>query len=484
MGHEINMNETFRNHPYMMIKRMWSGIWIVMVILLSAGDSVKGLVLKASGAGNILAAALLVLVLGLTGFVSWIGWYRITMSIDGMNFYWNRGGIFRKNISIPLQTISNCNLNQGLVEKLLGIYSVKLDVNSSKTAKNTDLNLVLDRDHAQELRELIFAGKTQKDSAPEHNPENVPTEGIISGTDETVFTSGVFKFGIKDVIRHAALQFSLLAILLFALGAFELFTDVFRGDSSKSGGGIMLILAAAVPAAYQGVAGITQLFDFRIQRIGGRLLLSYGLINNREYTLPVDKINAIQIQESLFARIAGYAMISVSNIGMGDEKKEKTNICLYMKMEECMYLIHELLPEYEVDFRVEKQEKNALVYYAVSRSIYILLPAVIASLILGIWWLVPAGAAAAASAAAANYITPGIKVEDRNVIIRKGYFTAVRWVIPYSHMEIMQICRNPLSDRLGIAYSIIRIRGQMIANRVETGMFRTELIERQAESFR
>ena len=495
MTSENNGNGIFRNHPFMILKNMGGAVWIVIWILVSSFDDIKKLAAYVSGEGNrslftvLIAASVILLLAGLTGGFSWFRWYRITMSIDDMNFYWKKGGIFRRDISIPLNTISNCNLNQNLIEKIFGLYALKIDVNSSEMSKGADLKLILAKDKAVEVRDRIFSSTQNTEMSGGKTAETIEAgfideEAAIAEMQMGKRVSGIYRFDIKDIIRHSVMQFSVVTLIVLIGGIAGFSAGVMSGAERGTEGSILFAAMAIVPVFYQGLQGITRLFNFKVQRIDSRLLLSYGLLNTREYTVPVDKINAIQITESLFARMAGYAMVSVNNIGMGDEKQEKTNICLYMKKDECMKLIGELLPEYDINFSVEKQEKQAITYYAISYLVYIAVPGAVAAGVLKIWQLGIAVLAVAVLAMLWSSFAPGISIGENILIIRRGLFTSVKWVIPYRQIEMMKIHENPLGRRLGIAKILIHIRGPLIAGIVESGMFRKEMIERNAECFR
>ena len=56
--------------------------------------------------------------------------------------------------------------------------------------------------------------------------------------------------------------------------------------------------------------------------------MSCGLIKLRSYTIPVDKITAIEIDQPLVSRLLGRYNAKVVTVGLGDEEGESSNITL------------------------------------------------------------------------------------------------------------------------------------------------------------
>ena len=81
-----------------------------------------------------------------------------------------------------------------------------------------------------------------------------------------------------------------------------------------------------------------------------------------EYTIPVDKIQALVIRQSLVARIFHRYKAEIINIGMGDEEEEKNSfLVLYGTEKQLKEQISLLLPEFldTVEQKVDRMPKSA-----------------------------------------------------------------------------------------------------------------------------
>ena len=70
-------------------------------------------------------------------------WAKTYISIDENTLVIERNTLNKKKNTIGLKNVSNVNLEQNLLEMILGTCKVKLDTNSLSTADQTDVNIVL-----------------------------------------------------------------------------------------------------------------------------------------------------------------------------------------------------------------------------------------------------------------------------------------------------------------------------------------------------
>ena len=109
-----------------------------------------------------------------------------------------------------------------------------------------------------------------------------------------------------------------------------------------------ILIAGSVffSALWDTVKDFIQYYDFRARREKDKIYIRYGFFKKVGYTIPVDKIQALKIHQTWFARIAGRYMVEVVNVGMNDEAGQKAFLVLYSKKEQLKETLHTLLPEF------------------------------------------------------------------------------------------------------------------------------------------
>ena len=92
-----------------------------------------------------------------------------------------------------------------------------------------------------------------------------------------------------------------------------------------------------------------------------------------EYTIPVDKIQALKIRQSMVARIGRRYMAEIINVGMGDDQEEKNSfLILYCAENELRHQLRLLLPEYAdtPDIRTERMPASVWAAWSIPFGIF------------------------------------------------------------------------------------------------------------------
>ena len=87
--------------------------------------------------------------------VAIIKWSKTYITVVDNAILFEKSFIGTKKKSISIINISNINLEQGFLQRILGISTVKLDTNSRTTADKTDFEIILKVDKANEFKEAI-----------------------------------------------------------------------------------------------------------------------------------------------------------------------------------------------------------------------------------------------------------------------------------------------------------------------------------------
>ena len=78
-----------------------------------------------------------------------------------------------------------------------------------------------------------------------------------------------------------------------------------------------------------------------------KLYIRYGILKKVNYTIPAEKISALKLKQTFFARLTGRYTAEIINIGMGDDAAETQSFFLpYCKRNQMEERIRLLLPEF------------------------------------------------------------------------------------------------------------------------------------------
>lgn len=285
-------------------------------------------------------------------------------------FYVNEGSLvcerntLNRNVNtIGIKNISNINIEQNILERILGTCKVKLDTNSLSTANENDISIVLKLKDAKALKAYLLSVLN----------EGIESEPSAEGQQEENMAYDV-ENSIGDIIRHGLLMLSPLAVVSFVISFGIIFTEVKEAvlstDFTSSILAIFINMIAVVlilfSAAGSMLKGFFSYYGLKAKRARNKLYLSYGFFKRTEFEIPVDKINAVEVIQPFFCRIFKRYCVELINVGMTDGNADtKSHLILACKKEEVERQLQLLLPEIPVHlaFTTKKQPKTVLFHY-------------------------------------------------------------------------------------------------------------------------
>lgn len=355
----MESNKRFRNHISIVVEKLGVLGGIVVAYLIANANNIADLVAVGMPSENIMSlflagVAILMVLIVVVGYNVAV-WSRTWISLVDGSIVIERNTLHQKKNTIGIKNISNVNLEQNLFEMLIGTCKVKLDTNSLSTADSTDVKIVLKKAEAEAFRAEVTALLQAHEAVPE-------TDVAVEQWD--------YEASTQDIIMHGLFSIRLSVVLIAIGSTIALFLTTLltlrHGAIAESLGSlfvnIVLFGGMALSAIRNLVMGFLKYYNFKIARRGDKLVMRYGLLKKVHYTIPVRTINGLVVRQSMSARVAGYAMAEIINIGMGDDENEaEAFLCPYSKRETILAHIRALLPELApvVTMEYERQPKSA-----------------------------------------------------------------------------------------------------------------------------
>lgn len=454
-------NIRFRNHFSIVLPNLKGILWIVFMAFISAltGEDARD-VLR-----NILIWVAVIVALVIYQIIIWAKtWISIGEQsiIIECNTFMNR----RKN-TIGIANISNVNLEQGLCAMLLGTCKLKLDTNSLSTANATDVTIVLKKNRAEQLRAFL----TAKIAGEQLQCVEVPTGEIqMRATGVHISSADILLHGIFSSRFLYTIFVPLYIILEFMTEMDQSDLDYIvkeAGDFVAESIGITLLILIAIIlwAALAMILGLAKTaikyWDFRIERKEQKLVIEYGLTKKVNYSIPVDKIQAVVVKQSFLARMFKRYMVEVVNVGMNDDEKEAQSFLLpYGSKKLLKERVQMLLPEFSdcLELEAKRQPKCVWIVWLWPMFIYILIISVI---LFGIAEFAPEMLRVACAGGLAlsmalflakfmNYCTKGTKFNEKIFVAVTGGFARKYVYIKYPNIQYIILKQSFLAKRVGV----------------------------------
>ena len=387
----------------------------------------------------LLLIGVIVVAIGLVVGLHAIIWARTYISIEENMLIVEKNTLNKKRNTINLKTVSNVNLEQNILEMILGTSKVKLDTNSLSTADQTDVKIVLKRAEAEKFRSIVLAKAEGREVILDEVKEDEDATTLIGELGDIIL-HGLFSVRISTII---------VLIILFGI-QFYMMSDIGLenlGETILEVGASLLVAFWYIVVMIWGLAKeFVKYIGFKIKRKEDKVYLSYGLIKKVAYSVPVDKINAVRLTQTWIARLAKRDMVEIINVGMDDDENEtNTFFLLYSKLETIQEQLHMLLPEFDgaIEIKEEKQSKAVwllsvpwlILYIAIVAVAYMFMAdyapelkeaIIFAAVVIFLWRLISKIAA---------FLTKGIKVDEKFLKIVDGKFAKRTLFVKYDKIQ-------------------------------------------------
>lgn len=408
----------------------------------------------------------------LAAFVVVVGWQVLIWSKTYITIQENTIIVERKTLNykkntIGIKNVSNVNLEQNLFEMLLGTCKVKLDTNSLSTADSTDVKIILKKRDAEQFKMLVL-GQIQN--------EIVAAEGEAA---KSFAEAKSYVASAADIIGHGIFSVNIVSALVFVGGVFGtigLFKELINAGSSEGLWDILLTIFVVgwflLGNFWNLAKGFVQYINFQVERREKQIHINYGLIKKVNYSVPVDKINAVTMNQTMFARIGKRYTVELINVGMGDDENEANSFFLpYSKKEKVEELLALLLPEFEtcIQIQEERQPKCVWIIWLIPTIIYLavmgvglgavaeLIPEFLAPVIAGVVVM----SAYLLVARILSYFTEGSKMQDDFLKLVSGSFGRKIVFIKAEKIQFVTLKQNFLAKKFEVQKGTIHLLAAM-----------------------
>ena len=296
-------------------------LWPMLLIWLVRFESLNKLVFFGSIAGVVI----------LLGVISYLQYLFFTFHIDEENneFVIQKGVLNKTRITIQLHKIQQVNINQSLIQRLVGVHKLEIDTagsdkkEASISAISHELATILKERliHHSQLETTVNSEKVVEEASP--------TSFIKIGLPSLIkigFTSNYIKsfaliFLFFTTIVENLQQLNAEVIdedqVTNYLDTLPVYTSVFI----VIGFFITLILLVNL------VRTILKYFDFTIQKSKQAIILSYGLLSTKNTLLNPNKVQKIKVTQNYFQKKLDVTTIGIHQASSDAEKvKEKDQI--------------------------------------------------------------------------------------------------------------------------------------------------------------
>ncbi|KMY48325.1 PH domain-containing protein [Peribacillus loiseleuriae] len=391
------MFEPKRLHPVAVLssilQTLKEAIIPLVVLLFLGGSSGKGI--------QLIIFSVICFFLIVFSVLSWI---RLTYWVENGELRIESGVFVRKKRYIRFERIHSIDVSEGILQRIFGLAQLKVETAGSNGGKpEAELTAITKRESNEIIsifNEVKKAGKRKLES---DCVNEAVTGKELTKVEETDIDSAsvVFKQTFPQLFLMAATSGGVGVVLSGAVAFLAQFDELipFKKISAEAErfiqSGILLIILTVfllfILAYLVATARIVLIYAyFTVKKVEEELIISRGLLEKRQLTIPLKKIQGIRIAENLIRQPLGYASVYLEYAGGSASDKDTVNTLLFplVKKEQLKEKINQFVPGYELQTELKGLPKRSYVRYFF-RQLFIIIPIVVAtSWILWPWGLV------------------------------------------------------------------------------------------------
>jgi putative membrane protein len=380
------------------------------------------------------------------------------------------GVLSRRNRVIPLARVQNVEVRQNVAHRVFGVAELRVETAGSGKEAEAVLSVLALAD-AQAARVRLLA----------HRRAAVPSGAADDGETEAAERPAappLARLSTGDVLLAGAtaneagvIAAALAGLLQFAddlpLPFFERVGDEVMGRAADALllFGIALVFLFLLFGWLISIAGaVVRYHGFTLSVDGGEMRKRYGLLTVHEASVPLERVQAIRVEESLPRRLLGLASLSIETAGGTPGQRGGAEAFVPItRRAEVGRLVRGIFGDADADTPLHPVHPRARRRLA---SRYLVTLLVVWAPFWAARWLdvQPAGMLAPWMAlllplpwlaAGAAYRSRGWALPPGYVVARSGVLTRVTWIVPDRKLQTLHLRGTPFQRRHGLATVVV-----------------------------
>lgn len=367
-----------------------------IVIVLTIGKRLKEFIFsfialffiwnKGDGGKLLLVGVSIIGVFGII-FSSILSWLRYTYRLESNELRIEYGVFVRKKRYIPLERIQSIDISEGILQRLCGMVKVQIETaGGSGNDKAEAVLSAISKEEARFIQEYVTAAKNPSVQDVKDVQED-PSSTVYKITPSQLILLSLTSGGVGVVIS---------AVLAFLSQLDDLipYEKIFRGVEQWAISNIIfiaiLIFVGFVAAWVIALIGtMLKYANFMVTKVEQDLVITQGLLERRQITIPISRIQAIRINENIVRQWLGYGSVVVESAGGSATNKEGSKVILLplVKLQNMEHILAQHLKDYHFTSRFTPVPRRAMLRYTFRSSFFVVPLVVVAIVFLKAWGL-------------------------------------------------------------------------------------------------
>lgn len=387
--------------------------------------------------------------------VAFANWWRFTWSVEDGQLVIEQGLLERRRRVIPLNRIQSVETVRKVRHRLFGVVALRVEsVGGDDSEGKLD---ALDPALAGRLRAVLLRTAPAPTGAERANDVEESGQVLVRLSPGRLVVAGLTggRVGVVAVLLGFAqdLWFDRLA----ELNVF----DSGLADGATNPALVAVVVVGGLVVVFLLSVGATALlfWDFTLWRSGDTLRVRRGLLEQRSDTIPLRRIQAVRIEQSLVRRAFGLAAIKVEiagRAGSSDQQRQTDVLLPIGRIDEARRLADRVLG-HEVTATPLAAMPSAARTRRITRALVVTAIACLPAIVDVRGLVAGAVVVPALLLALADYRALGWATTAHHVLARHGVIVQRLWLVPNASVQSLEVSSTPLQRRRGLATLTLEI---------------------------
>ena len=325
------------------LQRILRAFWPLLIVWIVKLDSLNKLLF-------FVGIAVVVVLIAIYSYLQYL-FFTFYIDEETNEFIIQKGVFNRTKIAIQLHKIQQVNINQSLIQRLVGVY--KLEIDTAGSDKKEASISAISHNLATILKEQLTHHSEIENAVFDENSSNEPTSIL------KINLLSLIKIGFtSNYVKSFALLFVFFTTIMENIRQLS-DNEVINEDNVTSffdrfslysnialGIGVIISLVLIVNL----VRTIIKYFNFTIQKNNQSVSLFYGLLATKNTLLNPNKVQKVIITQNFFQKKLDILTISVQQASSDAEMSKVLNKievpgCTQLESNEILKLLFNKLPE-------------------------------------------------------------------------------------------------------------------------------------------
>lgn len=321
-----------------------------------------------------------------------LAWRRFTYRMEEDEFRVESGVITKKKKYISLERIQTVNTSEGIFQRIFGLVRVQIETAGGTDGPEVSLTAIT-KAEAEQLKQAIFNRKKSLEQEGEAMGEtgDMPYDHLTTQKPVEKEIHVSYRMGVPELLLAATTSSGIGVIISGCLAIYTQIDEILPLDgfvkqfsflSHASFELYAILIFLAVLIAWVLSVGVTalQYANFSAKRKGNDIIITRGLIERHQMTIPLARIQAVKIKENILREPFGFSTVMLVSAGGSITDKETSSVLFpLIRKKRINELLAQFTEHYQLEPELKKVPKRSLKRYLISFGFVPLLVGVILS---------------------------------------------------------------------------------------------------------